>query len=62
MTNRRNISGIVEDIRTNTQVGLDDLDRLGRMDSNGSGIPSNWNEVEESNILLNPDAADMDRG
>ena len=57
MKNRR--SGVVEDIWMNTQVESDDYEPAeheGHDDSNG------WDEIEEDNIMLNPDAATMDRG
>ncbi len=60
MANRRNSGGVVEDIWMNTQVGLDDLDGFDRDDRKGY---SDWNEVEEANVLINPDVYSMeDRG
>jgi hypothetical protein len=59
MKNRRN-SGVVEDIWINTQVGPDDMEPV---DGTGPDAPASWNEIEEENILLNPDAFSMeDRG
>ena len=57
MTNRGNGSGVVEDIWMNTQVGIDDFDRI---EHNGPNSPANWEEVEEANILLNPDPFSME--
>lgn len=55
MENRR--SSAVEDTLINTQAGLDDLDISDRAES---GLPVGWSEIEQENILLNPDAASMD--
>ncbi len=56
----RNDSGVVEDIWINTRAGSDeDDDRTGPNDTED---PSGWDEVEEANVLLNPDVAGMDRG
>ena len=60
MTNKKSSSGVVEDIWMNTQVGLDDLDRHDRIDPNGPDYPANWEEVEEANVLLNPDIDSME--
>ncbi len=56
MTNRKNSSGVVEDIWINTQVDPDDIE------PDGPDIPSNRDEIEEANVSLNPYAAVMDRG
>ena len=53
---------MIEDIWMNTQVALDDINSHDHIDPNGPDSPTNWEEVEEANILLNPDAAVMDRG
>ncbi len=60
MKNRR--SGVVEDIWMNTQVDPDDYEPIspaGHEDHDHSG---EWIEIEEENIMLNPDMATMDRG
>lgn len=57
MANRRNGNGVVEDIWMNTQVDADDF---GEIDSTGPDEPANWDEVEEANVLLNPDVASME--
>ena len=59
MTNRRNSSGVVEDIWMNTRTGDDDFDRT---DPDGNDAPQDWDEIEEATAILNPDMAGMDRG
>ncbi len=64
MRNRNN-SGVVEDIWMNTQVGIDDRehpDKHDLIDPNSPDSPSDWEDIEEANALLNPDVAGMDRG
>lgn len=51
---------MVEDIWMNTQVAPDDFDRHERIDPNGPGSPTNWEEIEEANVLLNPDIDSME--
>jgi hypothetical protein len=41
----------------NTQVTADDYDALA---TTRPDAPASWEEVEESNILLNPDVASME--
>ncbi len=43
----------------NTQADPDDYDPT---DHDGHDHSDEWDEIEEDNILLNPDAATMDRG
>jgi hypothetical protein len=50
-------SGVVEDIWMNTQADADDF---GYIDSTGPDAPASWDEIEEENILLNPDVASME--
>ncbi len=57
MKNRR--SGVVEDIWMNTQADPEDYDPT---DHEDHGHSDEWDEIEEDNILLNPDMATMDRG
>jgi hypothetical protein len=57
MANKRSSGGIVEDIWMNTQASPDDF---GALAPTGPGAPASWNEVEEANVLLNPDAASME--
>lgn len=60
MKNKASTSrGVVEDIWMNTKVGLDDVDRLDPEDPAGV---SDWNEIEECNIILSPDPVGMYRG
>ena len=53
-------SDMIEDIWMNTQVALDDIDNHDRIDPNGPDSPVNWEEVEETNVLLNPDSSSME--
>ncbi len=57
MTNRKNSGGVVEDIWMNTRADADDF---GVITPTGPDSPASWQEVEEANLLLNPDAADME--
>lgn len=51
----RKSRGVFEDIWMNTQTGVDELDPA------NSGDPEeNWEEIEEENIILNPDIDSLD--
>ncbi len=56
MKDRAN-SGVVEDIWMNTQASPDDFGRI--VPTDGDSPPSQQ-EIEEENILLNPDVASME--
>ena len=58
MANRRDSGGVVEDIWINTQIGLDDPDNPGRDDY--AGYP-HWNEIAETNVLVDPDLDSMEQ-
>ncbi|MDR2912573.1 MAG: hypothetical protein LBV38_04635 [Alistipes sp.] len=49
-------SDVVEDIWMNTQASADDL---GHIAPTGPESPASWEEVEESNLVLNPDPFSM---
>jgi hypothetical protein len=57
MTNKRTSGEVIEDIWTNTQATPD---YFGAIASTGSGKVASWDEVEEANVLLNPDVASME--
>ncbi len=56
MKNIMNSVAVFEDIWMNTQEDFDD----DRIEVRGFGASRNRNEVEESNILLNPDLSSME--
>ena len=59
-TKNRGSSGVVEDIWMNTQVSADDMEPISYT---GDDAPASRAEIEQSTILINPDAASMeDRG
>ncbi len=53
----RDRSGVVEDIWMNTHADVDDFDPT---ESTGHDGPASWREIEEENILLNPDLVSME--
>ncbi len=57
MANRKNRGGVVEDIWMNTQVDAEDL---GVITPTGPNDPASWDEVEEANVLINPDVSSME--
>jgi hypothetical protein len=55
MANRSSHNDVFEDIWMNTQV-----DVLDRPDTAYPDSQEDWEQIEEDNILLNPDAESMD--
>lgn len=53
----RQTGGVVEDIWMNTQADADDFYGV---EPAGPDGPASWREIEEENILINPDAASME--
>jgi hypothetical protein len=47
---------VVDDIWLNTLADEDDDPRY------GSDPPDDWDEIEDANITINPDASTLDRG
>ncbi|MDR2890885.1 MAG: hypothetical protein LBV18_04700 [Alistipes sp.] len=47
------MGGVAEDTLMNTMVDADDF---GRIDPTGPNEPASWDEIEEENVMLNPDA------
>jgi hypothetical protein len=56
-----NYGGVVEDIWMNTRADADD-DRRDFTDPNSPDSSPSWDEIEQANATINPDASDMDRG
>ena len=54
---RKNSGGVVEDIWMNTRANIVETDTEAPP---ASDIPTDWDELEEANAILNPDEESMD--